>query len=102
MEGPDAIDDGASAAFIVGDLQKGLYDGLEYPIENLRACEVRCRDELAQAVLGGVHKGDDIIVYGTLDISVPLDSYRDQDLVLVSLRAETIGHDICSDTTTLS
>lgn len=78
----------------LGDVQFGEHRGVEYQIEDLTVLEVLCRGQLARSAALHLEVDQPVVVLGTLHLSKPIESWHDQDLVRVTLEAETIGVDL--------
>jgi hypothetical protein len=99
VEGPFAAETGTdelAATFTIGDRQRGIFRGKEYPIDDIETCEVICRGAWAARLLETIHEDDLVIVLGTLQVSAPFDRYDERRLVLVTVEADTVGLDVAA------
>ncbi len=97
VEGPFLAETGTeelAVTFTLGDRQTGLYRGREYDIDDLETCEVVCRGPWAEKVTSTMKEGDLVLVVGRVHVSAPFDRYDERHLVLLTVEADTVGHDL--------
>jgi hypothetical protein len=85
---------GPILAVSLGDAQFGEHRGVEYQIEDLTVLEVLCRGQLARTAALHLQVDQPVLVVGTLHLSKPIESWHDQDLVRITVEAETVGVDL--------